>query len=302
MKQIKEKVTWYDLSLPTDEEIDFLKKSFNLHPLLIEELKIQSSRQKIERYEDLIFLIIRFPTYDENKKVSIPTEIDFLIKENEVATIRYSDYQAIDEFFKKAEELDGFKARYFNETTAEFLSGLFEHLFACTNQKLTHIDEKIHKITEKIFKGKEKEMIREISTVKRDVLDFRRIMKPIQGLLKNLSELNKDIYLEDKSSCFNHIIELYSDAADLAENQKDTLDSLETTNSSLLFFKLDEARKILSWLLFLLAPFTIIGALFQINTQFTPIIGNPADWYIITGLTLICSLGLYLILKKKNWL
>ncbi|MEW5805224.1 MAG: CorA family divalent cation transporter [Patescibacteria group bacterium] len=302
MRLIKENIVWYDLYPSTDEEIDFLGKSFELNSSLIEELKNQSPRQKIEKHQDFIFLVIRFPIYNESKKTCTPVEINFLIKEKEVATIRYENCQPIDEFFKNAEELEGFKKKYFDQTTAEFLNGLFGHLFSYANRELAHIDKEVNLITDKIFKGKEKEMIKQLSVAKRDILDFRRIMKPIQGLLKSLAGLNQELYQENKSSLFDQIYGLYLDTIDLAENQKDTIDSLEATNSSLLSSKLDEVTKILSWLAFLLAPFTIIGTLFQINTQFTPIIGKPADWYIITGITLVCSFGLYLIMKKKNWL
>ena len=92
------------------------------------------------------------------------------------------------------------------------------------------------------------------------------------------------------------------DAIDWVENQKDTLESLETTNSSMLSTKLDEVTKILSWLAFFLAPVTIIGTLFQINTQFTPVIGQPGDWWIVLGfMGLACGL-LYWFLKRKRWI
>lgn len=302
MRLIKENITWYDLFPPTDEELEFLEKSFALTPTLIEELKTQSPRQKVERHNDFLYLVIRFPIYNESKKTCLPVEISFLIKEKEVATIRHENCQPINEFLKNAEELEGFKKKYFSQTTAEFLNGLFFHLFTYANRELAHIDKEINAITDKIFHGQEKEMIKQLSIAKRDILDFRRIMKPIQGLLKSLIIFSPEIYQEDKTNLFNQLHDLYLDTLDLAENQKDTLDSLEETNSSLLSSKLDEVTQILSWLAFLLAPFTIIGTLFQLNTQFTPIIGSPGDWYIITGLTLLCSLGLYLVLKKKKWL
>ena len=299
---IKDNITWIDIFQPKDEETQELSKHFNLSPDLIDELKKQISRQKLDPYEDFVFAVTRFPAYSQHKKTSTPTELDFLIKEKVVATVRYSAYEPIDEIFKKAESLDGFKTKYFSKTTAEFLDFLFENLFTYAQREMAHIDKKINLITENVFRGKEKEMIKQISQSKRDILDFRRILKPVQSVLRELSEEQKRIYKEDKSNYFKHMIEACADTIDLAQKQKDTLDSLETTNASILSSKLDEVTKIISWLAFFLAPVTIVGTLFQINTQFTPIIGSPGDWWIILGITTVSCILLYLFLRHKKLL
>ncbi len=299
---IKNNITWIDVFQPKDEEIRELGEYFNLPPELAEELKKQISRQKLDQYEDFVFAVTRFPVYSQHKKTSTPQELDFLVKEDVVATIRYSAYEPIDEIFRQAETLEGFRTKYFGKTTAEFLDFLFENLFTYAQRELAHIDKKINQITDNVFKGKEKEMIKHISQTKRDILDFRRIMKPIQGVLRELSDEQKKIYKEDKTNYFKHIIEAYVDTIELAQMQKDTLDSLESTNASILSSKLDEVSKIISWLAFFLAPVTVVGMLFQINTQFTPIIGKPGDWWIILGITAVCCALLYLFLKRKKLL
>ncbi len=302
IRTIKDKITWIDVFQPKNEEIRELSKHFNLSLDLVDELKKQISRQKLDPYENFVFAATRFPAYSQHKKTSTPMEVDFLIKEEVVATIRYSAYEPIDEIFKQAESLEGFRTKYFGTTTAEFLDFLFESLFTYAQREMVHIDKKINLITENVFRGKEKEMIKHISQTKRDILDFRRILKPIQGVLRELSDEQKRIYKEDKSNYFKHIIEAYIDTIDLAQTQKDTLDSLETTNASILSSKFDEVTKIISWLAFFLAPFTVVGTLFQINTQFTPIIGRPGDWWIIFGITIVCCALLYWFLKRKKLL
>lgn len=299
---IKNNITWMDVFQPKDEEVRELSEHFNLPSDLADELKKQVSRQKLDQYEDFIFAVTRFPIYNQHKKTSIPTEVDFLIKEDVIATVRYAAYEPIDEIFKQAESLEGFRAKHFGKTTAEFLDLLFENLFTYAQREMVHIDKKVNLITENVFHGREKEMIKQISQSKRDILDFRRILKPIQGVLRELSEEQKRIYREDKSNCFKHMVEAYADTIDLAQTQKDTLDSLETTNASILSSKLDGVTKIISWLAFFLAPFTVVGTLFQINTQFTPIVGSPGDWWIILGITLVCCALLYWFLKRKKLL
>src|SRR3989339_863593 len=293
IRTIKDKITWLDIFQPKDEDIQTLNEYFNLPQDLQDELKKQIPRQKLDQYDDFLFAVTRFPAYSQHKKTSTPQEIDLLIKEDVVATIRYAANEPIEEIFKQADTLEGYRSKFFGKTAAEFLDLLFENIFTYAQRELTHIDKKITQITENIFKGREKEMIKQISQTKRDVLDFRRIIQPLHGVLREMLEEQKKIFKNDKTNHFKHILEAHDDTVDLSQNQKDTLDSLESTNSSILSSKFDEVTKIISWLAFFLAPFTVVGTLFQINTQFTPIIGKPGDWWIILSITLVCCVLLY---------
>ena len=258
IRTIKDKITWLDIFQPKDEDIQTLNEYFNLPQDLQDELKKQIPRQKLDQYDDFLFAVTRFPAYSQHKKTSTPQEIDLLIKEDVVATIRYAANEPIEEIFKQADTLEGYRSKFFGKTAAEFLDLLFENIFTYAQRELTHIDKKITQITENIF--------------------------------------------NDKTNHFKHILEAHDDTVDLSQNQKDTLDSLESTNSSILSSKFDEVTKIISWLAFFLAPFTVVGTLFQINTQFTPIIGKPGDWWIILSITLVCCVLLYWFLKRKKLL
>jgi magnesium transporter len=88
----------------------------------------------------------------------------------------------------------------------------------------------------------------------------------------------------------------------MVDNLKDTVESLETTNATLLSSKINEVMRLVSFMAFILAPVTIIGTLFQMNTQFTPIIGNTNDWWIVLGFICLGCIGLFAYFKKRKWL
>jgi magnesium transporter len=302
MRTIKDKITWYDLSTPTDEELEFLKKTFKVHPITIEELKIPSTRQKVERYEGFLYLVLRFPVYDHTKKTSSPVEIDFLIKPNEVATVRYETCEPIEDFFKNANELEGFRQKHFGKTSIEFIHALLVALFTYGMRELAHIDKKIAEVSDAVFRGEEQAMIKEISQAKRDILDFRRITKPVLGVLTTLYHEGLIQYDEEKKLFFENLLDEYHNLTDMVDNLKDTVESLETTNATLLSSKINEVMRLVSFMAFILAPVTIIGTLFQMNTQFTPIIGNTNDWWIVLGFICLGCIGLFAYFKKRKWL
>ncbi len=301
MRTIQGKTTWYHANGPTSEDIAFLEKEFSLSPESVEELKSPSTRQKTRQENGSLYAVIKFPLYEQRKKTCRAVEVDVLLRKNAIATVSYEKIIPIEESLKQAETLEGFKATLTGKTGVAALQIIFSALLTYGARELAHIDKNISDVTERIYAGKEKQMIQPISLIKRDVLDFRRILKPMEGTLKEMRDACITLF-EEKKQSFENILGAYHDLFDIIDNQKDTIESLETTNQTLIASRIGEVSKILAVATFLLAPFTIVGTLFQINTQFTPIIGIVGDWWIIAALIATGCIALYAYFKKRGWL
>lgn len=302
ISNFKDNITWHDVSSPTDEDLQFIQKRFNLHQVLLEEVKTPSGRQKVELYGSFIFLVLHFPMYDEKKRTCEPVEVDIVAKEHEIATIRYEEIEPLRDMQEKCVSLPDYKKFCLGETSAEFIYRLVETLIDFAQRQLRHINENVSEIEEAVFAGKEKEMIKEISIVKRDILDFRRILRPLHGTLESLERKGGKFFGEGKDVYFADLTSDYHRLWNLAETYKETIESLEATNQTLLSSRIDEVMRLVSILAFLTVPFTIIGGLFQMNTQYTPIIGKPYDWWIATALMVVGSVLLYSYFKRRGWL
>ena len=59
MNVIKAKnLTWIDLNQPNETDLKFLRESFNLHPLVLNELLPPLDHPKIENFEDYLFIVL----------------------------------------------------------------------------------------------------------------------------------------------------------------------------------------------------------------------------------------------------
>lgn len=98
-REIKSHINWIDILSPSDEDLQSLQKKFNLHPILINELRVPSTRSKIEIYDKLMFIVYYFSHYNEQEKTSEAIEVDFLICGNNLVTVRYQNYQPLEDIF-----------------------------------------------------------------------------------------------------------------------------------------------------------------------------------------------------------
>lgn len=163
--------------------------------------------------------------------------------------------------------------------------------------KLDHIADRLDTIETEIFEGKEKQMVKEISLVKRDILNFRRNIKPQRSILESLASkkwFKESIDLKAKvNDIIGHNIRLWN----VLQNHKETVDSLEATNDSLFSHKMNHTMKVIAIFSVIFLPANLIATLFGANVQL------PIDQFWIVVLFVFLSfLTTLIFIKFRKWI
>ena len=304
MKQITENsLTWVDIEKPDQKDIDWLKNNFNFHKLTLEELIPASSREKVEQFPEYLFLVMYVPIFNEKKRTTKPTELDVLITKDHVITIHNEPIEPLGSFLKKC-KINGIREDCFGKTSGHLIYYLMEDLLSFAARQLVHVAKNIERIEDGIFKNIERDMIKEISFVKRDVLDFRIAVKPMHRILVSLGEKNKTFWIEndDLNLYFNDLIGDYERVWSEADNYMETINALEATNTNLLNDKTNAIVKTFTILSFITFPTMLIITLLQVDTVTNPVRNLPFDFWVIVGFAILTVLGMWLYFKTRKWL
>ncbi|MGB9763163.1 MAG: magnesium transporter CorA family protein [Minisyncoccia bacterium] len=300
MRQIfKNKITWIDINSPTSDDLEYLKKIFHFHPILLKELSGLSQRNQVAIFDNFLFLVTHFPNWNPEKQTTSPWELDVLISKETIITVSYDDtYDARIEFLEQIYQNE-FEKEYLVDTTKLFFF-IFNHYLTFANRQITHIQSKIDTIEKYIFDNHNEEVIPLLNHTKRDVLNFRSIIRYLKYDLDSLIRkcnlvlnINSKIYFEDLLANTLRI-------ENLIDTFKDTLDSLENTNNSLIDIKINSLSKIYTILSFITWPTLLIISSYQMNTHYMPFIGYKFDYFIILTIAFIPSIIIYWYLKKKH--
>jgi len=153
-----------------------------------------------------------------------------------------------------------------------------------------------------MFSGQEKEMIKEISAVKRDIINMQMISRPNLKTINSLFQKgdkffgkNFKIYLSDLQ---NDNFEIENSLAHL----KEILESLEETNVNIVNTKLNETMNLFTILAFISIPLVFFTQIFSMNTTYTPIVGLKYDFWIITAIIITTAGVIIYYFKKKKLL
>ncbi|HUC31477.1 MAG TPA: magnesium transporter CorA family protein [Candidatus Paceibacterota bacterium] len=284
-------VQWVDVEKPLDKDLAWLAKEYHLHPVIVDELRGPSSRGRVEAYKDYLFFIYYFPVYDPNDEASARTEIDFIITKDSIATIHYDPLDGVMEEINIAA----------CDSSLAVMYHLIEHLINFQERQLRHIREKVESVGKEIFKDKEKDVLERITYLKRDVSEYRIVVRLQEPILRSLLAKGKKFWGDTAEIYLNDLMGDQLKIVNQLEDYREAISDFEDTNNQLMNLKINSVMKTFTSLSFLTFPFLLLAALFSMNTRDTPIVGLPDAFWIVLGVMVIGMVGLTAYFKRKGW-
>jgi len=300
--QIKN-LTWVDVVDPKKEDIEYLK-SLDFHPLVLNELLVPTLRPKVEQYDNYLYMVLHFPIYHPKEKTSKSMEVDFLITRYAVITVRYGKIEPLQEFWKKCEI--GEVESQFQYSAASLLYCMLQELNKFSLRQIDHITKKIDAIEKAVFEenrlGNEEKLVEDITVIRRDILDFRKAIKPQDTILESLKVRGMEFFGKLTKPYFSDIIGDSMRVWELLENHKETIESLQEANDSLLSHRTNRIMKLITLFAVIVFPLTLFATLFSMRAENVPIVGMKNDFWIIIGIMMIGMITMLTVFKKKKWL
>lgn len=304
MKKISHNaITWIDIQKPTQKDLNNLKSEFNLSPFIEEQFLPSIHRPKIEEFPGQLFMALHFPVYKKNSKKTKNVELDLIVLNNTLITSHASPIPELQRFIKECEEQTYQQQQYF-KSVGNLLFELLDHLIDECLPMLDHIGEKIERIENNVFKGKEKEMVMEIAMVKKDLIDFRRAIKPQRSVLDILNSKSTRLFNSDVKPLAQEVVGSIIRVWNVLENNRELIGSIERTNNSLLSHKLSDIMKFLTVVSFITFPLSVIVGFFGMNiyTHVPFVKENSFAWAYILGLMFVTTTIMVIYFRKKKWL
>lgn len=297
--------TWIDINRPNEEDIGQLNE-FKIKKTVLDRLIPPMKRTEIEEYKNYLFIILHFPLYNRGLRQSKPTELDIIVTKNALITSHNGDLSEYNGFFRAYNDSWKEKSAYLAKGHIHFLYHMLDSLIDAQLPMLEHIAENITEIEENVFKGKEKEMLREIAVVKRDIINFRRIIKPqhaiLESLMRKAYRLCNVKFIAKIERHAQEVIGSNIKIWSTIESHKEMIESIEETNAGLLSYRLNETMKILTVFSVILTPMALIVNMWGMNVGGLPFIDNPFGFSIVLLIMFLMGALLLFYFRNKKWM
>jgi magnesium transporter len=294
-------VTWYDVVTPTSEEVRQLVSACNLPIELTADLTTPSPQSDCHWRKGIIKITLDFPTV-KRPDMTGPHEVKFIAGKDFLITIRFEDVHVIEQFQKDFEVVGMLKRAGQKLSGVHLFHTLLLRLYTDLDSKLDYLASRLSDIDEEIFKQHEREMVTEIAVVGRRLLTFRQTVEAHENALGQLYTSIEKAFGKPYQSEVLRINEQYLHILRRTTRVTSALQELRETNNSLINTKQNEIMKTLTIMAFVTFPLTLVSSIFGMNTEQTPIVGHPYDFWIIIGFMSTAFGCFFLYFYHKNWL
>jgi magnesium transporter len=299
------KLTWYYIEKPTSNEVAFLAQHFNFHPLDLDDILSRIQRPKIDEYEEYLFLVLHFPVFDKQNHITRPSEVDIFIGENYVVTVHCSgDLKPLGRFFQQCETDKESRERYLGRSSGFLLYHILDRLVTYCFPILNKITQNIDDIEDIIFTKPLPETVREISLIRRDLISFRRVIHPQIVVIETLEREEYPFFKEDQEIYFGDIADHIRRIWDGLEECKEVIDGLSDTSNWLTSHRIQEIMRILTIIMGLLAPPTLIASIYGMNVPLPGGVnsGSLLPLGILFAIMAITAGGIFFYMRRRGYL
>jgi magnesium transporter len=294
-------IRWVNIEHPRHSHRAWLEERFDFHALDYEDVFSRNQRPKIDEYDDYLFIVLYFPRFDKQVGRLNAAELDLFIGPDFLVTLPNQPLQPVEYLFERCRSNDELREQWFSKGSGYLLYKIVDACVDAAFPMLAKMGNKLERIEDEIFEGRSSEVVRDISNVKQEIINFRKIVRPQRAVFEDL-ERNKQRYLaEDLDVYFDDINDASERVWQILETYKETVEALEATNESVLSHQLNDVLRVLTVLSVVFLPLTLIASIFGMNVH-VPGEGNTIPFWLIVALMLAVGGGMILFFKRRRWL
>lgn len=293
---------WIDVVNPGPDEMLWLRQNLNFQELHFQAVAERQQRPHIEEGVGYDFLVLLFPVYHKETQEITPGEVDFFVGENFLLTAHYGDIFTLRSLFDRAKSDGKTRAELMQKGSGHLLYKILEDLLRRSYPILDHMNEDVARMETQIFHDGDIDMLSRISLMKKNIIEFRKMMKTHHYVLEKLLK-RKTSYLSFPQSkiYYKDLLEYSNNIWDILEALKETVDSLQDTSQSLATHRLNEITKMISIFSAIVIPATLVAFVFGVGVGGVPFQHSPFGFWIVLGIMVLSSIFLYLFFKTKKW-
>ena len=292
---------WLDIPQATPEDLEILKENFPFHPLDFDDLTSRGQRPKLDEYDDYLFLVLQFPVFDKRLRVTTPSEVDLFVGQDFLITIHKGRVWPLDRFFEACADSEKQREDAMSLGSGYLLYRIIDQLVDNFFPLVYKIERNVQEIEDMIFTHGDRETVEEISVLRRDIIAYRRIVKPLMPVISRLEYIKSRLIPEDLEVYFSDIGDHIARVWESLEDQKGIIEALNATHDSLISHRTNEVIRALTVISVIILPLTLVSGLYGMNVRL-PFEGWTFAFEAIIALMVLTVLAMLVFFKSRRWI
>ena len=296
---------WLGLHEPTQDEMADIARTYGLHELAVEDAVKAEQRPKLEQFGTVHFLVLRTARYvphgelTETSQVVETGQMMIFIGERFVITVRHGDVS----------ELASVRADLETERAALLEQGPWAVAYAVTDRVVDlyivvadQVEADLDIIEESVFSRDSASPIQAIYQMKRELVEFRRAVVPLQRPLATITSASIRLAPKEIRRYFRDVQDHLTRTVEQVSSFDDLLNSiLQARLAQVTVDQNNDMRKIAAWA-GISAVWTAVAGIYGMNFVHMPEKNWQYGYPGVVAFMFVISVLLYRAFRRNGWL
>jgi len=295
-------LTWTNIEKPTSKEMGDLQERYPFfHPLDLEDCLSKIERPKIDEYDNYLFIVMHFPVFDKTTRRVGSSQVAIFVGHNFLVTVSDGTLKPLKEDFKNCQEGREFREQFMGRGSNYLLYEVIDSLMDYCLPILDKESQNIERVEERIFEEDARKMMREISIIRRNLINLRRIIKPQMSIIAQLEGKDWEFLKGDIDVYWGDISDHIGRIWDGLEDLKEVIEGLGDTINSLTSHSLNDVMKYLAMIAITFGSLEAISGLYGMNITL-PLAHHPFAFLVLVGFMALVLGVMFIYFRKARWL
>jgi len=295
-------LTWVNIEKPTERETAYLAENYPFHPLDLDDCLSRIQRPKIDEYPDYLFLVLHFPVFNKESRVTTPSQVSVFIGDDYLITLHKGELKPLVKLFRECQIDEESRQENFSQGSGYLLHRIVDRLVDYCLPILGKIGDNIERVEDEVFSRRLPRAIREISILRRDVISFRRIIWPMRAVIGSLKPKVHRFTKTDMGVYFDDMVDHVDRIWDGLDEYKEVIEGLNDTHDSLASNRTNEVMRMLTIIATILLPITVVASIFGMNIPLGPFGDSPLSFLYVFLICLAIIGGMLYFFRRQRWI
>jgi magnesium transporter len=294
---MKDGFVWIGLYQPTEEEFAQVSREFNLHPLAVEDALKAHQRPKLDIYSDSVFMVLKTIHYVDSTELIETGEIAVFVGDGFILSVRHGEGSPLNDVRHRLEE-NGLLKYGPGAVLHAICDKVVDDYIAVTDELQKDIDD----IEEQVFGTDRTADAGRIYNLKREVLEFKRAVLPLQHPLHRLVTGDVPMIDPECRAFFKDVYDHTMRVTEIVESFDSLLTSVLHANLAQISVRQNEDMRRISAYVAIAAVQTLLAGIWGMNFVHMPELRWQFGYAFALGAMAVSGFIVYRLFKRSGWI
>lgn len=296
-------VTWINVvGVHSPEVIERIGGSFEIHPLVLEDIVHTDQRPKMEDFEDYVFIVLKMlnGAREGREDGEIRSEqLSLIVSRGFVISFQETEGDVFDGVRDRIRKSKGkIRRRGADYLAYSLIDAVVDNYFLI----LEEVGEELEVLEERLLSGPTPDASSQIHQMKREMIFLRRSVWPLREVISRLSRGESEIFEEPTEVYLRDVYDHTVQTIEAIETFREVLSGMLEIYLSSISNRMNEVMKVLTIIATIFIPLTFVAGIYGMNFEYMPELRWRWGYPAILLFMLLSGAVMLLYFRRKRWI